>query len=74
MICALLCDLISLDLTVCFMQLGDGTKGTSRSTPVDVSGLNSGVMSVALGQVHLLEIVGCIAGIHFVQNVALGYI
>ena len=56
------------------MQLGDGTTGTSRSTPVDVSGLNSGVLSVALGQVHLLEIVGFIAGIDFVQNVALGYI
>mgnify|MGYP000079431818 CR=1 FL=1 len=41
-----------------FEQLGDGTSGTDRLTPVsvtpvNVSGLTSGVVSVALGAVRL---------------------
>ena len=41
-------------LTPCvFEQLGDGTSGTDRLTPVNVSGLTSGVVSVALGAVRL---------------------
>ena len=34
-------------------QLGDGTSGTNRLTPVNVSGLTSGVVSVLLGGVRL---------------------
>jgi alpha-tubulin suppressor-like RCC1 family protein/pimeloyl-ACP methyl ester carboxylesterase len=33
-------------------QLGDGTTTTYRSTPMDVSGLTSGVIAIAAGQVH----------------------
>ena len=41
-------------LTPCvFEQLGDGTSTTDRLTPVNVSGLTSGVVSVALGAVRL---------------------
>ena len=41
-------------LTPCvFEQLGDGTSTTDRLTPVNVSGLTSGVVSVALGWVRL---------------------
>ena len=40
-------------LTRCFVQVGDGTSGTSRLTPVAVVGLGSGVANVALGWVRL---------------------
>ena len=36
-----------------FVQVGDGTSGTSRLTPVAVVGLSSGVANVALGEVRL---------------------
>ena len=36
-------------LTRCFVQVGDGTFGTNRLTPVAVVGLGSGVANVALG-------------------------
>jgi hypothetical protein len=35
------------------LQVGDGTSGTNRLTPVDVVGLGSGVANVALGDVRL---------------------
>ena len=35
------------------MQVGDGTSGTNRLTPVAVVGLGSGVANVALGYVRL---------------------
>jgi len=37
----------------CFVQVGDGTSGTNRLTPVAVVGLGSGVANVALGAVRL---------------------
>ena len=40
-------------LTRCFLQIGDGTFGTNRLTPVAVVGLGSGVANVALGWVRL---------------------
>ena len=40
-------------LTRCFVQVGDGTSGTNRLTPVAVVGLGSGVASVALGIVRI---------------------
>ena len=40
-------------LSRCFVQVGDGTSGTNRLTPVAVVGLGSGVASVALGWVRL---------------------
>ena len=40
-------------LTRCFVQVGDGTSGTDRLTPVAVVGLGSGVANVALGYVRL---------------------
>ena len=40
-------------LSRCFVQVGDGTSGTSRLTPVAVVGLGSGVANVALGGVRL---------------------
>ena len=42
-----------VDLTTCFLQLGDGTT-TDRLTPVAVAGFGSGVVNVALGFVRLL--------------------
>jgi hypothetical protein len=39
--------------TMCFLQVGDGTAGTDRLTPVGVVGLGSGVTNVALGFVRL---------------------
>jgi alpha-tubulin suppressor-like RCC1 family protein len=33
-------------------QLGDGTRGTNRLTPVDVAGLASGVVAIAAGDFH----------------------
>jgi hypothetical protein len=42
-----------LSLTGCFVQVGDGTSGTNRLTPVAVVGLGSGVANVALGSVRL---------------------
>ena len=36
-----------------FEQLGDGTSTSEVLTPVNVSGLTSGVVSVALGLVRL---------------------
>ena len=33
-------------------QLGDGTSGTDRLTPVDVAGLSSGVVAIAAGELH----------------------
>jgi len=33
-------------------QLGDGTSGTDRLTPVDVVGLSSGVVAIAAGELH----------------------
>ena len=46
-------------LTRCFLQIGDGTSGTDRLTPVAVVGLGSGVANVALGGVRLLVQRGC---------------
>jgi len=46
-------------LTRCFLQIGDGTSGTDRLTPVAVVGLGSGVANVALGYVRLLVQRGC---------------
>ena len=40
-------------LTSFFLQVGDGTFGTNRLTPVAVVGLGSGVANVALGEVRL---------------------
>ena len=40
-------------LTRCFVQVGDGTSGNARLTPVAVVGLGSGVANVALGVVRL---------------------
>ena len=40
-------------LTSCFVQVGDGTSGTNRLTPVAVVGLGSGVANVILGVVRL---------------------
>jgi hypothetical protein len=40
-------------LSRCFVQVGDGTSGTNRLTPVAVVGLGSGVANVALGVVRL---------------------
>ena len=34
------------------MQVGDGTSGTDRLTPVGVAGLGSGVAMIALGGVR----------------------
>jgi hypothetical protein len=41
-------------LTMCFLQVGDGTSGSNALTPVGVVGLDSGVLNVALGGVCLL--------------------
>ena len=40
-------------LTRCYLQVGDGTSGTNRLTPVAVVGLGSGVANVDLGGVRL---------------------
>ncbi len=42
-------------LTSLFLQVGDGTSGTNRLTPVAVVGLGSGVADVALGRVRLIS-------------------
>jgi len=47
-------------LTRCFVQLGDGTSGTDRLTPVAVVGLGSGVANVALGGVRLFVQLVCV--------------
>lgn len=39
-------------------QLGNGAPSTRRSTPVDVSGLGSGVMALAAGKLHTCASVG----------------
>ena len=41
-------------LTRCCLQVGDGTSGTDRLTPVAVVGLGSGVTNVASGLVRLI--------------------
>ena len=48
-----MCGEILFLLTRCFLQIGDGTFGTNRLTPVAVVGLGSGVANVALGSVRL---------------------
>ncbi len=40
-----------------FGQLGDNSN-TQRDTPVDVSGLTSGVSAIAVGQYHTCALVG----------------
>jgi hypothetical protein len=37
---------------LCFVQVGDGTSGTTRLTPVGVVGFGSGVPMIALGGVR----------------------
>ena len=49
-----MCGEIFFVLTRCFLQIGDGTSGTNRRTPVAVAGLGSGVANVALGEVRLI--------------------
>ena len=49
-----MCEEILFLLTRCFLQIGDGTFGTNRLTPVAVVGLGSGVANVALGWVRLI--------------------
>ena len=59
-------------LTRCFVQVGDGTSGTNRLTPVAVVGLGSGVANVAVGGVRVFVqrvclllywgVVGCAVG------------
>ena len=46
-----MCGKIFFVLTRCFLQIGDGTSGTNRLTPVAVVGLGSGVTNVAAGGV-----------------------
>ena len=51
-------------VTRCFVQVGDGTSGTNRLTPVAVVGLGSGVASVALGAVRIFvpRVCWCLLG------------
>ncbi len=49
-----MCGKIFFLLTRCFLQIGDGTSGTNRLTPVAVVGLGSGFANVALGEVRLI--------------------
>ena len=50
-------------LTMCFVQVGDGTQ-TNRLTPVAVVGLGSSVASVALGAVRIFvpRVCWCLLG------------
>lgn len=54
------------------LQLGDGNSGTFSSTPVDVSGLSSGVVLIALGAVRLYQLIFRRA-FAFVHTVALWF-
>ena len=48
------------ELTMFFLQVGDGTAGTDRLIPVGVVGLDSGVTNVALGFVRLFARRACL--------------